>query len=57
MLPEEGVEVFKTKIFSYILKNYHQILKDITQEESLTRGIRAQLDQAFLEFLKAEKIV
>ena len=57
MLPEEGVEDFKSKIFAYILKNYHQILKDITQEESLTRGIRSQLDQIFLEFLKAEKIV
>lgn len=57
MLPEEGVEEFKSKIFSYILKNYHQTLKDITQEESLSRGIRSQLDQIFLEFLKAEKIV
>jgi F-type H+-transporting ATPase subunit alpha len=57
MLPEGATDEFKSKIFDYILKNYHQILKEITQEESLTRGMKAQLDQIFLEFLKAEKIV
>jgi len=57
MLPEAGLEEFKSRVYDYITKNHPQILKDITQEKSLTRGIRSHLDGIFLEFLKAEKIV
>lgn len=57
MLPEAGLEEFKDKVYDYLVKNRPQILKDITGEKSLTRGIRNQLDQSFLDFLKAEKIV
>ncbi len=57
MLPEGGLEEFQAKIYAYLLKNRPQVLKELTSEESLSRGIRAQLDQGFLDFLKAEKIV
>jgi len=57
ILPLAGLEEFKSKVYDYIIKNHPQILKDITQEKSLSRRIRDQLDQIFLDFLKAEKIV
>jgi len=57
LLPGEGVEVFISRIFSYIEKNKPSLLNEINAEKSLTKGIKSQLDACFLEFLKAEKIV
>jgi F-type H+-transporting ATPase subunit alpha len=57
MLPVEGLEDFKAKVYSYLLKNQSALIKELTEEKSLTKRIKTQLDISFLEFLKAEKIV
>jgi len=57
MLPVEGLENFKYKVYSYLLQNQPALLKELTEEKSLTKRIKAQLDQSFLDFLKEEKIV
>lgn len=57
MLPSGSLLKFKSEIYPYLLKNKPALIKEITQEQTLTKGIKAQLDSGFLDFLKAEKIV
>lgn len=57
ILPEEGIQVFISRIFDYVGKNKSSLLTELSAEKSLTKGIKSQLDACFLEFLKVEKIV
>jgi F-type H+-transporting ATPase subunit alpha len=57
ILPQEGLEKFKSKIYDYILNTQPGLLKELTGEKTLTNAIKSQLDKSFLDFLKEEKIV
>ncbi|RKY30532.1 MAG: F0F1 ATP synthase subunit alpha [Candidatus Omnitrophota bacterium] len=57
VLPTEALAKFKSQIYQYFLKNQPVLMKELTQEQTLTKGITTQLDHGFLEFLKVEKLV
>lgn len=57
MLPQDGLEKFKSRVYSYLLNTQRQALKDITDSKALTNSVKSSLDKVFLDFLKEEKIV
>ena len=50
ILEESQREKFKQEIYSYILKNYPQLIEELTIQKLLTGGIERGLDKAFEEF-------
>jgi F-type H+-transporting ATPase subunit alpha len=57
VLPPEGAEKFQKEVYPYILKNSPQIIEELNRQKLLTKGIKLELDKAFVDFLRAEKIV
>jgi len=57
ILPPEGLEKFKSKIYGYILSTQSGLLQEISEGKTLTNAIKSRLDKSFLDFLKEEKIV
>jgi len=54
MLPPKGLELFQQGIFKYLCENYSALINEITQEEMLTKNIKSQLDEKFLEKVESE---
>ena len=50
ILEESQRENFKLEIYGYILKNYPQLIEELTVQKLLTGGIERGLDKAFEEF-------
>jgi len=57
VLPPEGAEKFQKGIYPYILKNNPGIIEEFNNDKTLTKGLKVEIDKAFVDFLRAEKIV
>lgn len=57
ILPEETLKKFMQGIYPFLLVHIPQVLKQIRQEKTLSSSIKEQLDKAFIEFFKQEKII
>ena len=53
ILEESQRENFKHNIYSYLLKNYPELIEELTIQKLLTGGIERGLDKAFEEFFAA----
>jgi len=56
LLEDAQRENFKQEIYGYILKNYPQLIEDLTIQKLLTGEIERGLDKAFEEFFTASTI-
>lgn len=57
ILPEESLQKFIKGIYSFLLGKVPQVLERLKQEKTLEIAVKEELDKAFIEFFKQEKII